>query len=90
MTSKEAARRPASRREGLARTWAAWWSAPVVAAALAVFIAAPWLDQRLVWCEWVGVAAALLLVRRIRGWWGEAWTLAGATLALAIAFHWTP
>jgi len=29
-------------------------------------------------------------VRRIRGWWGEAWTLAGATAALAIAFHWTP
>jgi apolipoprotein N-acyltransferase len=67
-----------------------WLAAPLVAAAAAVFIAAPWLEQQLVWCGWIGVAAALLLVRRIRGWWGEAWTLAAATLALTIAFHWTP
>lgn len=70
--------------------WVAWASAPVIAAAIAVFVAAPWLDERLVWCEWVGLAAALLLIRHVRGWWGEAWTLAGATAALAIAFHWTP
>ena len=70
--------------------WGAWIIAPIVAAAIAVFVAAPWLDQRLVWCEWIGLAATLLLVRRIRGWWGEAWTLAGAAGALVIAFHWTP
>jgi len=70
--------------------WGAWTVAPVVTAAIAASVAAPWLDQRLVWCEWIGLAAALLLVRRIRGWWGEAWTLVGATGALAIAFHWTP
>ena len=90
MTSAAAAQEPASFRVRSVSGLAGWWSAPVVAAAIAVFIAAPWLDQRLVWCEWVGLAAALMLVPRIRGWWGEAWTLAGAALALAIAFHWTP
>ena len=55
-----------------------------------MLVAAPWIDQRLVWCEWIGVSALLLLVRHIRGWWGEAWTLLAAALALAIAFHWTP
>lgn len=65
-------------------------AAPVAAASIAVFVAAPWLDQRLVWCEWVGLAAALLLIRHVRGWRGEVWTLLAATLALAIAFHWTP
>lgn len=69
---------------------AEWLAAPIVAAAAAVFVAAPWLDQRLVWCEWIGVATGLLLVRQIRGWWGEAWTLAAAMFALTIAFHWTP
>ena len=65
-------------------------AAPLAAASIAVLLAAPWLDQQLVWCGWTAVAGALLLVRQIRGWWGEAWTLAGATMALAIAFHWTP
>jgi apolipoprotein N-acyltransferase len=63
---------------------------PVAAAAIAVFVAAPWLEQTLVWGEWVGVTAALLLVRHVRGWWGELWTLLSAAAALAIAFHWTP
>jgi apolipoprotein N-acyltransferase len=78
--------RPVDRREappvGLA--------APVAAASIALFIAAPWLDQSLVWCEWVGVAAALLAIGHVRGWRGELWALATATAALAIAFHWTP
>ncbi|MCE9632368.1 MAG: apolipoprotein N-acyltransferase [Planctomycetia bacterium] len=67
-----------------------WAAAPLAAAAIAVFVAAPWLDQGLVWCGWIGVSAALLLVMQIRGWWGEAWTLVGAATALTIAFHWTP
>jgi apolipoprotein N-acyltransferase len=55
-----------------------------------VFVAAPWLDQRLVWSGWVGVAVALLFAHRIRGWWGEGLALAAATTAIATAFHWTP
>ena len=65
-------------------------AAPLVAVSIAVFVASPWIDQRLVWCEWVGLAAALLMVGRIRGWWGELWTLLTAATALAIAFHWAP
>lgn len=61
-----------------------------MAAAVAILIAAPWLDERLVWCGWMGAAVALLAVERIRGWWGEGCAFAGAALALAIAFHWTP
>lgn len=60
------------------------------ALSIAVFVAAPWLDQGLVWSAWVGVAAALLLVDRFRGWWGECLILTGATVAIALAFHWTP
>lgn len=63
---------------------------PLAAASIAVFVASPWLDQRLVWCEWVGLAAALLLVDRLRGWRGELGVLLSAAIALAIAFHWTP
>ena len=78
--------RPVDRREappvGLA--------APVAAGSIALFVAAPWLDQGLVWCEWVGVAAALLAIGHVRGWRGELWALVSATAALAIAFHWTP
>ena len=65
-------------------------AAPLVAATAAVFMAAPWLDQRLAWAAWIGAAIPLACVDRIRGWWGECWTLAGATAAIAIAFHWTP
>lgn len=91
MTCDEAPRSAAPGRErSVASNARGSWRAPVVAAAAAVFVAAPWIDQRLVWCGWIGVAAALAAVPRIRGWWGEAWTLAGALVALAIAFHWTP
>jgi apolipoprotein N-acyltransferase len=65
-------------------------SAPFVAASAAIFLAAPWLDERLVWCGWIGAAIGLVAVQRLRGWRGEAWTLAAAFCALAIAFHWTP
>lgn len=90
MTRRSAALRSAGERFSPAGRRAGWWSAPALAAAIAVFVAAPWLDQRLVWCEWLGLAAALIVVRSIRGWWGEACTLAAAILGLAIAFHWTP
>lgn len=65
-------------------------AAPLVAATAAVFMAAPWLDQRLVWAAWIGLAIPLACIERIRGWWGECWALAGAMAAIAIAFHWTP
>lgn len=63
---------------------------PIVAMSIAMFVASPWIDQRLVWCAWVGLAAALLMVGHMRGWWGELWTLISAATALAIAFHWAP
>jgi apolipoprotein N-acyltransferase len=65
-------------------------AAPLVAASVAVFLAAPWLDERLVWGAWIGVAIGLMVVPSLRGWRGEAWALAAAFSALAIAFHWTP
>jgi apolipoprotein N-acyltransferase len=68
----------------------AWSVGPIAALSIAVLVAAPWLDQRLVWSGWAGVAAALLLGHRIRGWWGEGLALAAATGAIAAAFHWTP
>jgi apolipoprotein N-acyltransferase len=61
-----------------------------IAISTAVIIAIPWLIEGFVWLEWIGVAVPLLLIDRIRGWRGEAWVLAGATLALALAFHWAP
>jgi apolipoprotein N-acyltransferase len=61
-----------------------------IAVAVAVLMAAPWLKQDLVWSGWVAMAAALMLVPHLRGWWGETWSLAAATLAIAIAFHWSP
>lgn len=57
---------------------------------VAALIAAPWLRQELVICEWLGVAAALLLVNHIRGWRGETCALLTAAMALSIAFHWSP
>lgn len=65
-------------------------AAALVALSIAVFVASPWIDQRLVWCEWVGLAASLLVIGRMRGWWGELWTLIAAATALAISFHWAP
>lgn len=63
---------------------------PVVAASIGTLVAAPWLDERLVWTAWLGAAAALLVIDRIRGWWAECLAVAGAAVAIAIAFHWTP
>ena len=65
-------------------------AAPLLAVSIAVFVAGPWIDQRLVWCAWVGPSAGLLLIDRLRGWRGEFCTLLSAATALAIAFHWAP
>ena len=61
-----------------------------IALALAVLAAAPWLRQDLVACEWLAVAAALLLVNHLRGWLGETCMLLAAATGLGIAFHWAP
>jgi apolipoprotein N-acyltransferase len=75
---------------GRAISFIQWLAAPLMAASAVVFLAAPWFDERLVWCAWIGAAIGLVAVQRLRGWQGEAWTLAAAFSALAIAFHWTP
>lgn len=62
----------------------------VAAVSIAVWAAAPWVDQRLAACGLVGVAAALLGSSGRRGWRHEAVVLFGAIVGLAIAFHWTP
>jgi apolipoprotein N-acyltransferase len=58
--------------------------------AIAALMAAPWIWQSLVWCAWLGVAGGLALARRIRGVRGSLATLAWSTIAVAIAFHWSP
>jgi len=65
----------------------AWITAIV---STAVFIAAPWLDERLVPAGWLGVAAGLVLATGRQGWRGELAVLGSAVLAIALAFHWTP
>ena len=62
----------------------------VAAPSVAVFLAAPWLDQQLVPAGWLGVAATLVLCTGRRGWRHETLVLVTAVLALAAAFHWTP
>ncbi|MFM8494434.1 MAG: apolipoprotein N-acyltransferase [Planctomycetia bacterium] len=62
----------------------------LAAAVIAALVAAPWLRQDLVACEWLGVALALTCVPRVRGWIGEGLALAAATAAIATAFHWSP
>jgi apolipoprotein N-acyltransferase len=68
----------------------AWWADALGAAAIAMLIAAPWLWQDLVPCEWLGVAAALACLPHLRGWRGETLVLAVAAASLATAFHWSP
>lgn len=64
-------------------------SAAVATVAAALF-AAPWLWQACVPCEWLGAAIPLLLIRHVRGWRGELWSLAAAVAAISAAFHWAP
>ncbi len=58
--------------------------------AVACLLAAPWIWQELVACEWIGLAIPLLFIKRLKGWGGESAALLTAFGALAIAFHWTP
>ena len=69
---------------------AAWWVNALGAATISLLIAAPWLRQDLVPCEWLGVAAAMICLSHLRGWRGETLALAVAVASLATAFHWSP
>lgn len=84
---------------GTAQRWPSpWVSRPALVAvawvtaivATAVFVAAPWLDERLVPAGWLGVAAGLVFATGRRGWRSELAVLVSAVLAIALAFHWTP
>jgi apolipoprotein N-acyltransferase len=66
------------------------WADALGAVAITMLIAAPWLWQELVPCEWLGVAAALACLPHLRGWRGETLVLAVAAASLATAFHWSP
>jgi apolipoprotein N-acyltransferase len=68
----------------------AWWVDVLGAATICLLAAAPWLWQSLVPCAWLGVAGALLVLPRLRGWRGEVLVLAAAALGLGTAFHWSP
>ncbi len=70
--------------------FAARLSRPAVIIIPAVVVALPWLWQGLVPLGWMGVAAGLVLVTGRRGWRVELAVLAACTLAIAIAFYWTP
>jgi apolipoprotein N-acyltransferase len=61
-----------------------------VAFVASMALAAPWIWQQLVPLEWLAVAAGLLFLPRLGGWWGETLVLLVATTALTTAFHWSP
>lgn len=75
---------------GLRHRVAAIGLATMALSMVACLLAAPWIHQDLVACEWIGLAIPLLFIRRLKGWTGETAVLATAFGALAIAFHWTP
>jgi apolipoprotein N-acyltransferase len=64
------------------------WAVAIVATA--VLVAAPWLDERLVFVGWLGIAGGLILATGRFGWRSELAVWASATVAITIAFHWTP
>jgi apolipoprotein N-acyltransferase len=71
------------------RTWDAIQHAslPLLAAALNGL---PWLYDGLFWCSWLGIALGLVVVTRaswVASWW---MTWLWGTLAISIAFHWSP
>jgi apolipoprotein N-acyltransferase len=57
---------------------------------VAALSAAPWLRQDLVWCGWLGTAAALLLTTHMNGWVAFCCTASWSFIAIATAFHWAP
>ncbi|NDC64984.1 MAG: hypothetical protein EBZ59_13620, partial [Planctomycetia bacterium] len=66
------------------------WRDLAVAAAVSLALSAPWIWQQFVPLEWLAVAAGLLFLPRLGGWWGETLVLLVATTALTTAFHWSP
>ncbi len=71
-------------------------SAGYIASQLALAITAavlhglPWLIEDWFWCGWLGIALGLYVVTR-PGWIASWWmTWLWGTLALTIAFHWSP
>jgi len=66
------------------------WRDLLATLGIAMLLAAPWLEQRLVPLEWLAVAAGLFWLPRLGGWWGETLVLVATTTALATAFHWSP
>lgn len=61
-----------------------------VAISAAVLHGLPWLVESWFWCGWLGIALGLYLVTR-PGWIASWWmTWLWGTLALTIAFHWSP
>ena len=78
------------------RTWkapaAAWQLAGGIALALvtAGLHALPWLVESCFWCGWLAIAFGLTLATR-RGWIASWWmTWLWSTLALGLAFYWSP
>lgn len=67
--------------------WCAW---PAAIVGTAVLVAAPWLWQALVPLGWAGVALGLVFVAGRHGWRAELAVLVACTLAIMMAFHWTP
>jgi len=62
----------------------------VIASVIGGSIAAPWLVQSLVWCSWIGVAAALAFTPHLTGRSRICWTAYWSILAIGAAFHWSP
>ncbi|MEO8272307.1 MAG: nitrilase-related carbon-nitrogen hydrolase, partial [Aureliella sp.] len=61
-----------------------------LAIAAAVLHGLPWLFEDWFWCGWLGIAMGLYVVTR-PGWIASWWmTWIWGTLALTIAFHWSP
>lgn len=79
----------ASRLVGRAGAWSRT-RCIAATALLAVLCGAPWIEPRLVWCGWLGMAGALVLVTRFPWLPGLVCTFAWSALALTAAFYWAP
>lgn len=57
---------------------------------VATLVCVPWIVPSLVWCGWLGVAAALAITTRLPWLAGLRFNFAWSCLALAVAFYWAP
>ncbi|HET6880949.1 MAG TPA: apolipoprotein N-acyltransferase [Pirellulales bacterium] len=57
---------------------------------VAAFCCVPWLVPSLVWCGWLGLAAALTLAVRLPWRAGLVCTLTACAIAIILAFYWAP